>query len=140
MELQLLLPRGADQNQEDEGEGNVVAVPLALRVVPDLRGAILCIAGDLADRPKDPVLAVLSIGSEGGILALVEMPEQRGARVGDTFKTNAIQECAKERIRVLADTTSMEVIALRATNATMHISRSLNDTCAWTPNSVVYTS
>ena len=63
VELQLLLPRGADQNQEDEGEGKVAAAPLTLHVVPDLREAVLCIAEDLADRPKAPDQAVPGIGN-----------------------------------------------------------------------------
>ena len=115
----------ADQSQEDEEERKVAAVPLALHAVQDLREAIPCIAGHLADQPKDPVQAVLGIKSEGSILALVEMPEQRGARVGGTFKTNAVQKGAKGDARVLAGITSMKVIALRATNAIMHMSRSL---------------
>ena len=96
VELQLLLPLEADQSQEDEGEGKEVAVPLALHAVQDLREAIPCIAGDQADRPKDPVQAVLSIGSEGSILASGGMPEQRGARVGDTFKNMQFKKVQKE--------------------------------------------
>ncbi len=58
VELQLPLPLEADQSREDEGKGKVVAVPLALRAVRDLREAGPCTAGDLVDLPRDQVQAV----------------------------------------------------------------------------------
>ena len=58
VELQLPLPLEADQSREDEGKGKVVAVPLALHAVRDLREAGPCTAGDLVDLPRDQVQAV----------------------------------------------------------------------------------
>ncbi len=125
VELQLPLPLEADQSQEDEGRGKVVAVPLVLHVVQGLREEGPCTAGDLVDLPKDQVQAVRSIDSGESILALGVTPEQREARVEDTFKTNVIPEGASLDTRVPADIPSVKVFALRAIDAITHMSRSL---------------
>ena len=125
VELQLPLPLEADQSQEDEGRGKVVAVPLVLHVVQGLREEGPCTAGDLVDLPKDQVQAVRSIDSGESILALGVTPEQREARVEDTFKTNVIPEGASSDTRVPADIPSVKVFALRAIDAITHMSRSL---------------
>ncbi len=119
----LPLPQEADLSQEDEVTGNVHAVPPALRVVPDPRVADPCIAGGLVDPPRGPVRAVQSTKSVGSTLALEETPEQKGAPVRDTSRTNVIRGGVSSDIRALADTSSVKVIALKVINAITHISR-----------------
>ena len=120
----LLQPlQGAEQNQEGEEKGKVVAVPPVLRAAPDPQVADLYVVDDPVDPPKGPVRAVKNTKSVGSTLALEETREQREARVEDISGTNATQEDASSGIRAPADITSVKVFALRATNAITHMSR-----------------
>jgi len=115
--------QGAEQNQEGEEKGKLVAVPPVLRAAPDPQVADLYVVDDPVDPPKGPVRAVENTKSVGSTLALEETREQREARVEDISGTNATQEDASSGIRAPADITSVKVFALRATNAITHMSR-----------------
>ena len=78
--LQLPLPLEGSPSREDEGEGQVVAVPLVPRAVQDPREVGPCIVGDPVDLPRDQVRAEQGTRSEGSTLDLWK-PQSKGKPV-----------------------------------------------------------